>query len=283
MRLISAVLLSIVLGGPLSAQNLASDQRANALGGLRPLASADAAQPWTGVGRLDTGVSFCSATLISDRLVLTAAHCLFHSETDARIPDGALTFQSGLRNGRPEALRGVRRSFIASGYVFDLSPDLEGMSRDMALLELDHPVRSNGITPIRTGRRTSRGDAVTVVSYGAEREAHASIEEGCLVLETHGAVRLLSCDVVQGSSGAPVMRMTEDGPEVVAVISAMATDRTGRDVAMAVALDGPFAGLLDQMERGARPGGISGTGAGLPSVTGGDGGRSRIGARFIQP
>jgi hypothetical protein len=43
-------------------------------------------------------------------------------------------------------------------------------------------------------------------------------------------------------------------PEIVAVISAMATDRTGRDVSMAVALEGPFAGLLDQMERGARPG-----------------------------
>jgi hypothetical protein len=88
------------------------------------------------------------------------------------------------------------------------------------------------------------------VSYGAEREAHASIEEGCLVLESHGPVRLLSCRVVQGSSGAPVIRMTERGPEVVAVISATATDRSGRDVSMAVALEGPFAGLLDQMERG---------------------------------
>jgi hypothetical protein len=53
---------------------------------------------------------------------------------------------------------------------------------------------------------------------------------------------MLSCNVVQGSSGAPVMRMTEDGPEIVAVISATATDRTGRDVSMAVALEGPFAG-----------------------------------------
>jgi hypothetical protein len=56
----------------------------------------------------------------------------------------------------------------------------------------------------------------------------------------------------------------------VAVISAMATDRTGRDVSMAVALEGPFAGLLDQMERGARPGALSGaaTSAGLPVVAG---------------
>jgi protease YdgD len=123
------------------------------------------------------------------------------------------------------------------------------------------------------------------VSYGAEREAHASIEEGCFVLESHGAVRMLSCNVVQGSSGAPVMRVTEDGPEIVAVISAMATDRTGRDVSMAVALEGPFAELLDQLDRGARPGALSGTATstGVLSSRGEDGGRSRLGARFIRP
>jgi hypothetical protein len=65
----------------------------------------------------------------------------------------------------------------------------------------------------------------------------------------------------------------------------MATDRTGRDVSMAVALEGPFAELLDQMERGARPGALSGTATStgvLPS-RGEDGGRSRLGARFIRP
>lgn len=283
MRLLPLALLMGLLTGAVSAQSLPSEQRSTALGGLRPLASADAAQPWTGVGRLDTGVSFCTATLITDRLVMTAAHCLFHPETNVRIADTALTFQSGLRNGRPEALRGVRRSFVPTDYTYDLSPDLDGIATDMALLELELPVRSNGIAPIATGRGTAQGDEVTVVSYGADREAHASIEEGCLVLETHGPVRLLSCTVAQGSSGAPVLRMTGEGPEIVAVISATATDRTGRDVSMAVALEGPFAGLLDEMERGVRRGALSGPGSGLFPSQGDDGGRGRLGARFITP
>jgi hypothetical protein len=113
--------------------------------------------------------------------------------------------------------------------------------------------------------------------------ATASIEEGCFVLEAFRAVRMLSCNVVQGSSGAPVLRMTGTGPEIVAVISATATDRTGRDVSMAVALEGPFAGLLDRLERGVRDDARGTLRSGLPTVRGTDGGRSGLGARFIRP
>lgn len=276
MRLLPLI-LAAMLAAPAAAQDLPTEQRAAALGGLRPLSNAEAAQPWTGVGRLDTGVSFCSATLISERLVLTAAHCLFHPETRRRIPDGDLTFQAGLRNGRPEALRGVRRSAVPAAYVLRTRPDLESVGNDLALLELDLPLGANRIRPIPTGRDATPRSEVTVVSYGAEREAHASIEEGCLILEGQDAVRVLSCHVVQGSSGAPVLRVTEAGPEVVAVISATATDRSGTALSMAVALDGPFAELMARID-GSAPAAVV-----RRTLPGAAGGREDIGARFIRP
>jgi protease YdgD len=276
MRLLPLILAAL-LAVPAAAQDLPAEQRAAALGGLRPLSNAEAAQPWTGVGRLDTGVSFCSATLIAERLVLTAAHCLFHPETRQRIPDGDITFQAGLRNGRPEALRGVRRSAIPAAYVLRSRPDLESVGNDLALLELDLPLGANRIRPIPTGRDATLRSEVTVVSYGAEREAHASIEEGCLILEGQDAVRVLSCHVVQGSSGAPVLRITDAGPEVVAVISASARDQSGAELSMAVALEDVLAELMARIEGGGAPALVRRT---LP---GGDGGRDGMGARFIRP
>jgi hypothetical protein len=92
----------------------------------------------------------------------------------------------------------VRRSFVPTAYRFDLSPDLDGIAQDMALLELE---LAGAVERDRAARHRAErlaGGEVTVVSYGAEREAHASIEEGCFVLESHGAVRHA---VVQRRSG----------------------------------------------------------------------------------
>jgi protease YdgD len=122
----------------------------------------------------------------------------------------ALTFQAGLRNGRPEALRGVRRSFVPTAYGSIRRRTSTGSRRTWRFWSWSCRCAPTGSRRLPPGGASCGGE-VTVVSYGAEREAHASIEEGCFVLESHGAVRMLSCNVVQGSSGAPVMRVTEDG------------------------------------------------------------------------
>lgn len=270
---------ALTLASGAHAQGLPSDQRAQALGGLRALNTADAAAAWRAVGRLDTGASFCSATLIAPDLVLTAAHCLFHPTTNEAFAPDDLTFSAGMRNGRADAVRTVRRTIVLPGYVAQDGEDMNMIGRDLAVLELQHPITASSIAAIPTGR-TGRGrDPVTVVSYGQGREAHASIEENCDFLARRGSVRSLSCHVVSGSSGSPVLRIVDGQPEVIAVMSARA-EVDGEEISLAVVLDEQLSTLLDQRSR---DGVFAATGGSLTFIGQGNDGRDRIGARFIRP
>lgn len=277
-RAIIAVLL-FVAGGAASAQGLPSIQVAQDGGGLRALNTADAAAAWQAVGRLDTGASFCSATLIAPDLVLTAAHCLYHPRTDVEFAPEEITFSAGLRNGRAEAVRTVRRTMVLPGYLAPDGEDMDMIGLDLALLELQHPIANASIVAIPTGRTGRGSDPVTVVSYGQDREAHASIEENCDILARRGSVRSLSCEVVSGSSGSPVLRMVDGRPEVIAVMSARA-EVDGAQISLAVVLDGQLSTLLDQR---ARQGAFAPTGGSLTFIGQGNDGRESIGARFIRP
>lgn len=286
-RILAACVVA-ALGGAAMAQDLPSDQRATSIGGLRALGTADAAASWTAVGRLDTGASFCSATLIAPDLVLTAAHCLYHPTTHVRFAPGDLTFSAGLRNGRAEAVRSVRRMLELPGYVADAGADLEMISVDLALLELQHPIAAASIVPIPTGRMGPGTEPVTVVSYGQDREASASIEEGCEVLARSGSVRTLSCEVASGASGSPVLRVVDGRVEMVAVMSARGQVEGGQ-VSLAVVLDAHLATLLDQHERlgvfrtTVAPVFTGPVAGGATIITPGEDGRARIGARFVRP
>jgi len=250
-------------------------------GELRPLTTADAAQGWEAVGRLDTGVSFCSATLIAPDLVLTAAHCLF-DEDGERIKDSDLMFSASLRNGHAAAYRGISRSFIADGYErIEGRPGMDMLERDLALLDLARPVQEPGIRPIPTGDRGHVRELMTVVSYGRDREDYASIEEDCRILARERAVHVLSCSVVEGSSGAPILRETGVGPEVTAVVSAIG-DWDGEAATIAVSVHRLLPDLMAQYTAsqtslfGHTPGEIR-------RLTSGNSGREGIGARFIRP
>lgn len=247
----------------------------------RPLVTWDAARGWEAVGRLDTGVSFCSATLIAPDLVLTAAHCLF-GEDMRRIPDSDLVFLAGLRQGRAEATRRVVQSLLPSSYApLAGPPQLENIAADVALLKLDQPILSGTVMPLRTGPRGRVSDVVTVVSYGRERESHASIQEDCEILGREESVTALSCAVVSGSSGSPILRETPSGLEVVAVVSAMG-DWNGRDAAFGVDVERVLPALMAGLRNnpGARP--ATGGSITVRQISG-DGGRSTLGARFLRP
>ena len=262
MRILSLILL--LFCGPLAAQETE----------LVTLQTRSESRGWEGVGRLDIiDKGFCTAALIQSRLILTAAHCLYDTDGSLISPD-RFVFEAGLRDGRAEASRGISRMLPHPGYDHNgPSTDTSEIANDIALLELDQPIRNGRITPYAIAPKPQSGDEVGIVSYGRDRANAASLQEVCDVIERQRGVILMSCEITFGSSGAPVFTIKDGQAQIVSVVSSMA-EVEGKRISIGTSLQEPLAYLLSSFAKDS-------TGNGRRVVTTGE--RRDTGAKFIKP
>ncbi|MCI2400733.1 trypsin-like serine protease [Aliiroseovarius subalbicans] len=247
---------------------------------LRSLITGDDSRGWEAVGRLNMGgESFCTGALIAENLVLTAGHCLFDKDTGRAYAAEDIEFLAGWRNGRASAYRGVRRAVVHPDFDFSGRDKATRVAHDLAILELDRPIRTTSVIPFSTTTRPRKGAEVGVVSYAHDRSESPALQEMCHVLARQSGTLVLSCDVDFGSSGAPVFVHHDGEPRIVSVVSAKATVRD-IPVSLGTSLERPLAemmAILDQSD------GVFTRVQPTSQVLTQQGSRDATGAKFLRP
>lgn len=187
--------------------------------GLIRLTDRDDLFGWEAVGRVDIGrTGYCTGVLIAPDQVLTAAHCVF-DRSGRPVDAGTIRFRAGLRDGVAIAEAGVAGYVAAPAYDPGGGMSPENVRNDAALLRLATPVGSAKAAAFRIHEAPQDGERVSVVSYGQDRDKAPSWQRECNMLWRAEGIMAFDCDVIFGSSGAPVFARFGNRARILSLVS----------------------------------------------------------------